>query len=345
MNSKTSHVLKMMYWGLRRDWRNLPHLIHILVDFCRVYVLLLFWKYIRGRRSIVMIGHIESMGDIVATEPISRMARQQFPDSYIVWVARKPFRDLAQSFTAIDNVVTVVCLTEWMLLLSVGACKTVWDLHLSDRICLKCFAPMHKPGFASRIVYETYYDFGNLLTVACLCAGLPPIDDAPVLKPDPQAIVRIDGLHLPRDFVVLHCTSNDPVRNWSQTKWKSLVTYITETTGKTIVEIGLRPVVVDSDTEQARNLCGKLSILETAEVIRRAALFIGIDSGPAHLANAVGTPGVILLGKWFSWVNHMPFSGGYQSGDRADLVRISGPLADLPTEAVVQAVASRLKVS
>ena len=37
-----------------------------------------------------------------------------------------------------------------------------------------------------------------------------------------------------------------------------------------------------------------LPIREVAELIRRAAVFVGTDSGPAHLADAVGTPGVIL---------------------------------------------------
>lgn len=37
-----------------------------------------------------------------------------------------------------------------------------------------------------------------------------------------------------------------------------------------------------------------LPLREVAEVIRRADLFIGTDSGPCHLADAVGTPGVIL---------------------------------------------------
>ena len=37
-----------------------------------------------------------------------------------------------------------------------------------------------------------------------------------------------------------------------------------------------------------------LPIREVAELIRRADLFVGTDSGPAHLADAVGTTGVIL---------------------------------------------------
>jgi ADP-heptose:LPS heptosyltransferase len=37
-----------------------------------------------------------------------------------------------------------------------------------------------------------------------------------------------------------------------------------------------------------------LPLPEAAELIRRADLLAGTDSGPAHLADAVGTPGAIL---------------------------------------------------
>lgn len=44
------------------------------------------------------------------------------------------------------------------------------------------------------------------------------------------------------------------------------------------------------------DLVGKLSILETAAVLGRCRLFIGNDSGPMHLAAAVGTPVVACFG-------------------------------------------------
>jgi heptosyltransferase-2 len=44
------------------------------------------------------------------------------------------------------------------------------------------------------------------------------------------------------------------------------------------------------------NLAGKTSLRELAAVCSRAALFVGNDSGPAHLAAAVGVPLVILSG-------------------------------------------------
>ncbi len=55
----------------------------------------------------------------------------------------------------------------------------------------------------------------------------------------------------------------------------------------------------------AVNLCGRLNPRESAAAIRRACLFLGHDSGPMHLAAAVGTPLVAVFAarnipkQWF----------------------------------------------
>lgn len=56
---------------------------------------------------------------------------------------------------------------------------------------------------------------------------------------------------------------------------------------------------------RALNLCGALSVRESAAVMLRCQVFIGHDSGPMHLAAAVGTPCVAIFsshnlpGVWF----------------------------------------------
>ena len=53
------------------------------------------------------------------------------------------------------------------------------------------------------------------------------------------------------------------------------------------------------------NMCGKLAPRESAGLLQRAKLFLGHDSGPMHLASAVGTPCVAIFsarnppGQWF----------------------------------------------
>lgn len=57
--------------------------------------------------------------------------------------------------------------------------------------------------------------------------------------------------------------------------------------------------------ERVFNFCGKLSPLETAEMMKYCKLVISNDTGPMHLAYAVGTPLIAIFssrdyaGKWF----------------------------------------------
>ncbi len=78
--------------------------------------------------------------------------------------------------------------------------------------------------------------------------------------------------------------------------------------------------------------------MESAEVLRRATLFIGIDSGPSHLANAVKTPGIILMGRLLHWDSYMPYTGFYADPGNCRPLRHAGPVSDLPLEVCLNAV-------
>lgn len=55
-------------------------------------------------------------------------------------------------------------------------------------------------------------------------------------------------------------------------------------------------IVSSASPHEVINLAGKTSIRESASVLAGANLFVGNDSGPAHLAAAVGIPLVVLSG-------------------------------------------------
>ncbi len=58
---------------------------------------------------------------------------------------------------------------------------------------------------------------------------------------------------------------------------------------------------------RAVDLTGRTSILQTAAILKKCTLFVGNDSGPAHLASAVGCPTVTVMysvvfpGIWEPW--------------------------------------------
>lgn len=330
-------LCRMLYWSLRRNPRVWPHLVAVLAGWLSNLIRLRLLSSSGG--PTVAIGMVEHLGDIVAAEPVSRFARQQYPDAKILWVSRKDYAAVPAGFAAVDQVVTVNCLTEWLLLRASGVCRPAWDLHINQRYCPRCQIPLVKTGPAAGIGPASYYRFGNLLAVQCLSAGLPVQTAGPELPPDEAAAGMVAALHLPARFVVIHCRSNEPSRDWPTERWGRLLDHMRV---EAIVEVGSRAAVVTSNDRYRRNLCGALSIRQTAEVIRQAVLFIGIDSGPAHLANAVDTPGVVLLGNYKSFDGYMPFSGGYANGQRATIVRTAEAMDTLSVEPVLAAVRHRL---
>ena len=60
---------------------------------------------------------------------------------------------------------------------------------------------------------------------------------------------------------------------------------------------------------QAIDLCGKLTIAETAACIARSALYVGNDSGLMHLAAATGTPTIGLCGSTIDRAEEMAPAG------------------------------------
>jgi ADP-heptose:LPS heptosyltransferase len=54
--------------------------------------------------------------------------------------------------------------------------------------------------------------------------------------------------------------------------------------------------VIDQDMRSRISICSKLSLKASTALIGGARYFLGNDSGPSHLADAAGTPSVILYG-------------------------------------------------
>ena len=54
--------------------------------------------------------------------------------------------------------------------------------------------------------------------------------------------------------------------------------------------------IIDSSGTEALNLAGKTTLPELVEVIRRAKFLVGSDTSAVHIAAAVGTPSVCILG-------------------------------------------------
>lgn len=103
-------------------------------------------------------------------------------------------------------------------------------------------------------------------------------------------------------------------KDWGQDNWRSVLdTLAAELPQHGLVLVGAQEESGVSETAAAAwtgrsvNLCGKLLPRESAAVLARTKLFLGHDSGPMHLAAALGVPCVAVFAArnkprmWFPW--------------------------------------------
>lgn len=280
-----------------------------------------FW----GRKKLVAIIRTEHFGDIVAAEPLARQVREAHPNDYIVWVVKPSFKELVATHPAINEAWAQPTVLRRLLVFNSGVFDKIYNLEFWQSNLDAISGRVHKNEVAEAkdITVFNYFEKGNLLTIFQLCAELPVKDDVPQLYIPAVDKQKIANLNLPQKLIVIHCSSNYPAKDWSVPNWEKLIYWLTEDLGYTVVEIGLKS---KNSVRSAKYIdaCGKYSLLQTAEIIRRAEYFIGIDSGPAHLANAVGTYGILLFGKLNNFDTYMPYSGNYQNGRNARLLWQTG---------------------
>jgi heptosyltransferase-2/heptosyltransferase-3 len=112
---------------------------------------------------------------------------------------------------------------------------------------------------------------------------------------------RLD-LEARRPVVGLHPSGGRPVKQWAVERWAEVAARLQRDFGATVLITGAegdRPLaqqVARGLPSRALDLTGKLSVRETMAVIARLDLFLSPDTGPMHMAAAVGTPSVSVFG-------------------------------------------------
>jgi ADP-heptose:LPS heptosyltransferase len=289
----------------------------------------------------IIIGLIEHIGDIIACEPVSRYVRDKYPEAELSWAVVTPYRELIDTNPHIDHTVELECLTDWIKLTKHDSYDEIIDLHVNYRVCEHCRIPLVKERGNPFVNAFEWFDHGALLEAFSHGAGLPKLSAAPKLYLGPEHVGAVDALDLPAEYCVIHRESNNIDKDWRPANWRAVAEWIATNLRLPIVEIGATKKIERSPLAgMAIDLVNRTPILQTAEVIRRARFFIGVDSGPAHMANAVQAPGVVLLGRLDFFRQYTPFTGFYGSdAPDAKMVRnLNGPAREIDVADVVEAV-------
>lgn len=95
-------------------------------------------------------------------------------------------------------------------------------------------------------------------------------------------------------IVAIHPFTSDPVKQWPIERFGELAQRIKGELGLNVVMVGLSEDTLNIDGNII-NMVNKTSLAELAALLKRSSLLVSCDSGPVHLAAAVGTPVVALF--------------------------------------------------
>ena len=147
--------------------------------------------------------------------------------------------------------------------------------------------------------------------------GAPdPVSDPTEMPEAPDAGARVaarlaaDGCGEGDELIVLHVSAGNPFRRWPAASFADLVARLASTGGPWWVAVTSGPSDVQAAASVGRDArarvgpqvarrvihAGDFGLHELRALIGRAALFIGGDSGPMHIAGTTRTPIVALYG-------------------------------------------------
>jgi heptosyltransferase-3 len=257
---------------------------------------------------------------------------QKYGNTHITWITSKKHFPLFENHPLVDLLIDQKYTLLSYLLQKSNPFHHYFNLHLSGfRIDKKTGISISNiKADALGIDLSNYYHQHNLLEIALLLCDLAIEDAQPRIYLDD--IPYITPFEKP--YWVIHCKSNAGLRDWTDENWHHLLTKIIDTWNVKIIEIGqVNPL--NFTHENFISLVGKTSLPETMKIMKGASFFIGLDSGPTHLANAFMLPGLILNGKFLNFKNYMSYSGMYKNSQKVKvLFNESGMAKDLLFDAV-----------
>jgi len=200
-----------------------------------------------------------------------------------------------------------------------GRYSNAYTLSLGARLTIG----LKTPDAAQLDRWLPYGEIANrrleLLQVAALAGAVPVLRDSEITitENDRQEAARVMPPMRGECIVILHPGATDVRRHWPAERFAAVGDRLASK-GATIVisatgaEAHLAHTIVNHMEHQAINLTDQLSLPALCGLLERAVMMVSNDTGPLHLALAIGTPAVGIF-----WLTNLLESGPI----RQDLLR------------------------
>ncbi len=270
----------------------------------------------------VCILRLSAIGDVTHVLPVLRTLQHHWPQTRISWIIGKAEASLLQDLPGVQLLVVdkKQTLQSWLdlrrklknqtfdVLLHMQAAlrASIFSLAVPAKIRLgfdpvrgknqqRLFVQQSIEHVPKQHVLESFLSFPRALGIENSILRW----DLPIPPRDRKFAARLmpEG----RQYLVINPCASVRVRNfrnWQAQSYAEVINYAAcryglrtlLTGGKNNLEINLANKIIAHSSQPVQNLVGRTSLKQLTAVLARARVVIAPDTGPLHIANAVGTP-------------------------------------------------------
>lgn len=294
----------------------------------------------------ILLVKLSSLGDVIQALPTLEALRALYPKGHLTWLVEAGNAPLLEKHPALDRVWPV---PRWHLGGNrfLGKIREFWQIGQRLRkepfdlvIDLQGLLKSALWVAVARSPRKLGFDRTRELSYLPLTEKLPPYDPeehavwrylrVPLYLGAPPGPPRFRlglpesmdiGQLLPaapdRPLAVLHPGARWPSKLWPPQNWARLAEWLAGERRFQVALTGsgadrkLAAEIISQAQVPLWNLAGRTSLAELAALIKKARLAVTTDTGPMHLAAALGTPVVALFGPTAPWRTG-PFGEGHE---------------------------------
>lgn len=283
----------------------------------------------------ILLLQLKRIGDFILTAPAVAALREAKPNAEIVAVVPSSMAELARCINGITRVLPyrhrALNLKTWISIMA-GSWDACIDFAGTDRTALmtrlsraakrigygkfadspsKALAYTHLSDASVRDLHTVDFHLavmgeksGHNRNAARHLFSIPE----PVSK---WVAVNLSSLGVRGGYAVIHPGTARAEKLWAPERWAVVASHLSSVEGLSVVLTGSNDAVESSHLAELRklltapviDLTGKLSLIQTAAVIARAELALGVDSMAMHMAAVFERPQIVLFGPTnpFHW--------------------------------------------
>lgn len=267
--------------------------------------------------------HLNQVGDLLFSLPALQCLRAGFPGAHLTAVVRPALVGLLQSTGLADDVVVrprggLLSMVRLASLLR----SRKFHIAVSFSQSEECVLLSWLTGAAVRTGFKGGR-FAGVFTISVDKVGPPSTTNnlrlvgalgCPAVQATYVGLIRLTrqdetdserllveaGVKTDRPLVVLGpgTSARQTIKEWPAQKYAAVAKHLAETKGAEIVILGAvpDPRLKRVFTSPAVDLSGQTTLMQAAAILKRARLFVGVDSGLMHLAAAMDTRCVAIFG-------------------------------------------------